>query len=157
MHQGLVRLTFCMLASACASSRAGPAPFAHAPLQGLWRLVAATQWSAAGTPELPLGARPSGYAVFDAVGHVSVQLTRPAVAGDSIEAAASAAAYTGLFGTFEIDTTASLPLRMRVEGSNYAPYIGTTQQRQFHVAGDTLVVGLPGKYELRFVRIDQSR
>jgi hypothetical protein len=106
---------------------------------------------------MPLGPTPSGYAVFDQTGHVFVQVTHPPATHDSSGAAASAAAFTGFFGTFEADAAAPPQLRIQVEGSNYAPYIGTTQLREFRVTQETLVAGLPGQYELRFVRLSERR
>lgn len=132
---------------------AGQSVAGQSTLVGTWRLVQATAWTASGNPELPLGPVPSGYVVFDASHHVFVQLTRPAASGDSVQAAASAAAFSAFFGTFEADHAGSGHLRIHVEGSNDATYIGTTQLRQFRVSGDTLVAGVPGKYELRLVRV----
>jgi hypothetical protein len=142
---------------ACSTHHAEERSDAPASLVATWRLVAATAWTASGVPELPLGPTPSGYVVFDASDHVFVQLTRPAVSGDSLQAAASAAAFSGFFGTFDVGIGATSQLRMRVEGSNDAAYVGTTQIREFRLAGDTLTVGLPGKYELRLARVATAR
>lgn len=115
--------------------------------------MAATAWIAGGKPDFPLGPTPSGYAVFDASHRVFVQITRPPASGDSLQTAASAAAFLGFFGTFDVDPAAASQLRMHVQGSNFAAYVATTQIRQFRVAGDTLDVRMPGEYELRFVRV----
>lgn len=152
-----VLLAVSVFVTACSTHHAEERSGAPTALVATWRLLTATAWTASGIPELPLGPTPSGYVVFDASDHVFVQLTRPAVSGDSLQVAASAATFSGFFGTFEVDPGATGQLRIHVDGSNDAAYVGTTQIRQFRLVGDTLIVGLPGKYELRLARVTASR
>jgi len=118
------------------------------PLIGTWRVTAFTRWTKAGEASQPLGTEPMGYAVFDATGHAFIQLGRnPADGGFPDEIAKSLMCYFGPF-TVTGDTVA-----VRVEASNMADYVGSTQEREFKVTGDTMVIGTPGKYQASLARV----
>jgi len=119
-----------------------------ANLLGTWRVTSFTRWNKEGEASQPLGTEPMGYAVFDATGHAFIQLGRnPADGGFPDEIAKSLMCYFGPF-TVSGDTVA-----VRVETSNIADYVGSTQERQFKVTGDAMVIGTPGKYQAALTRV----
>lgn len=111
-------------------------------LVGTWRLLEYAAWDSAGKAQQVFGPAPSGYAVLDRVGTAFVQIMKP---GD----AATLAAY---YGAYTVNAAGD-SLRIRVEGTNIPAYLGTVQTRPFRIRGDTLILGIQGKYQATLVRI----
>ena len=117
-------------------------------LIGTWRVTSFTRWNKEGAASQPLGPHPMGYAVFDATGHAFIQLGRgPNDGGFPDEIAKSVMVY---FGPYEVrgDT-----LKVTVESSNMADYLGSVQERQFEISGDAMKIGTPGKYQATLMRV----
>lgn len=117
-------------------------------LIGTWRALSFTRWGKEGEAIQPLGPEPMGYAVFDATGHAFIQLgRRPSDGGFPDEIAKSLMCYFGPYSASG-DT-----LKVTVESSNMADYLGSVQERKFSVDGDTLTIGTPGKYQAKLTRV----
>ncbi|GAB2174544.1 lipocalin-like domain-containing protein [Dongia sp. agr-C8] len=117
-------------------------------LIGTWRVVSFTRFNKDGVAGQPLGAEPTGYAVFDATGHAFIQLGRsPNDGGFPDEIAKSLMCY---FGPYSVSGD---KVSVTVESSNMADYLGSVQERKFEVAGDTMTIGTPGKYQAKLSRV----
>jgi hypothetical protein len=117
-------------------------------LIGTWRVTSFTRWNKEGAASQPLGPEPMGYAVFDATGHAFIQLGRsPADGGFPDEVAKSCMCYFGPY-TVSGDT-----VKVTVESSNMADYIGSVQERNFEISGDAMTIGTPGKYQAKLQRV----
>jgi hypothetical protein len=142
-------------APAGASATAG-----HAPVVGTWRIARYQRWDAQGRVGTPYGDPTSGLVVFDAAGRASVQMMRtPPVRPFATpyeptpeEARDAYHAYVGYYGTYTVDEAARV-LTVRAEGSSWPAYTGTDQKRPFRLAGDTLFLGVPGRYQATLVRV----
>ena len=117
-------------------------------LIGTWRLVSYQDWDASGKLSLPYGEHPRGYFVFDATGHVAINVMRmpplpPFASKDENvatpeEKQAAYDAYAAYFGTYSVETGRFVT---HVEGSLYPSYTDTDQPRPFVLSGDTLILG----------------
>lgn len=117
-------------------------------LIGTWRVLSFTRWNKEGVASQPFGPEPMGYAVFDATGHAFVQLGRNANDGGfPDEIAKSLMCY---FGPYAVSGDT---LKVTVEASSMADYLGSVQEREFEVSGDTMTIGSPGKYQARLQRV----
>jgi hypothetical protein len=117
-------------------------------LIGTWRVLSFTRWNKEGVASQPLGAEPAGCAVFDATGHASIQLGRSATDGGfPDEVAKSTMCY---FGPYAISGDT---VKVTVEGSNMADYLGSVQERKFEVSGDSATIGTPGQYQAKLQRV----
>ncbi len=117
-------------------------------LIGTWRVVSFTRFNKEGVAGQPLGGHPAGYAVFDATGHAFIQLGRsPNDGGFPDEIAKSLMCY---FGPYAVSGET---LKVTVESSNMADYLGSVQERQFAVSGDSMTIGTPGKYQAKLTRV----
>ncbi len=117
------------------------------PLVGTWRVESFERWED-GVLKQPLGSPPAGYAVFDETGHAFVQLGRAAMPDRTPkEIAQSLMAY---FGPYAV---AGDELKVTVEASNMAAYIGSTQTRRFKRDGDRLTLGVEGQYQAKLRRV----
>ena len=117
-------------------------------LIGTWRVVSFTRFNKEGVANQPLGAEPMGYAVFDATGHAFIQLGRSATDGGyPDEIAKSLMCY---FGPYSVSGDL---VKVTVEQSNIADYLGSVQERKFEVSGDTMTIGTPGKYQAKLQRV----
>jgi hypothetical protein len=150
----LNRTIVSMLILACLAQSSCAPPAAQgstSSLVGTWRLVVfddrkdeRSAW------EHPFGAHPLGYFIYDATGHVSIQLCRgepPAkfASGDDKaptpeEAKAAYLRYAAYFGTFTVDEKRHVVIH-HVEGSLGPSYVGTNQERPFVLQGDRLEIG----------------
>jgi len=118
------------------------------PLIGTWRALSFTRWDKEGVASQPLGLEPAGCAMFDATGYALVQLGRSSTDGGfPDEIAKSTMCY---FGPYAITGNT---VKVTVEGSNMADYIGSVQERQFEVSGDSATIGTPGKYQAKLQRV----
>jgi hypothetical protein len=117
-------------------------------LIGTWRVLSFTRWNKEGVASQPFGLEPAGCAVFDATGHALIQLGRSSVDGGfPDEIAKSTICY---FGPYSVSGET---VRVTVEGSNMADYIGSVQERVFKVDGDLATIGTPGQYQAQLQRV----
>jgi Lipocalin-like domain len=136
-----------------ASSVAFAAGTAH-KLVGTWRLVHFVDTDPSGKVTYPFGEKPIGYFMYDATGHLSVQImrtpARPAFAsgddqkGTDKEVRAAYYGYFAYFGTYRLDEAKSVVTHV-VEGSLYPSYTGTERPRPFKLEGDTLIIQIHDK------------
>ena len=117
-------------------------------LIGTWRVLSFTRWNKEGVASQPLGLEPAGCAMFDTTGHALIQLGRSLVDGGfPDEVAKSTMCY---FGSYAISGDT---VKVTVEGSNMADYLGSVQERVFKVEGDLATIGTPGQYQAKLERI----
>lgn len=139
---------------------------AGASLVGTWKVERIADTDAAGNVTYPYGERPKGYIVYDATGHLHVQIMRtpatpPFASGDDLkgtdaEVQAAYQGYVAYFGTYRVDAKKGVVVH-RVEGSLMPGYTGTDQPRPFRIQGDVLKIegeseGLHFLRQLRRVR-----
>lgn len=129
-------------------------------LIGTWRVVEFADLDKDGKWQYWYGEHPRGYFVYDATGHVHIQIMRvPPLAPypESIfdagkmaspeHALAAYTAYLAYFGTYTVDAQKHL-VTHHVEGSLAPDYTNTDQPRHFKLKGDRLEIG-DGKTERR--------
>lgn len=112
---------------------------------GTWRLISAEdkvngQW----TP-YTFGNPPSGYFIYDATGHASIQImTTPPqkIAGPDSPTPSDALVifnnYIAYYGTYTVDAE---NITVQVEGAWDPSQVGTAQARPYQIKGDTLIIG----------------
>lgn len=135
-----------------AKSPQRPAPGARAPI-GTWRLVEFADLDTDGKWQYRFGERPRGYFVYDATGHVHIQIMMvPPLAPfpeanivngklpSAEHALAAYAAYVAYFGTYTVDANKHV-LTHHVEGSLAPEFTDTDQPRPFKLEGDRLEIG----------------
>ncbi len=119
---------------------------------GTWRLVSAEARRPNGEV-IPYryGAGSIGYIMYDATGHMAVQLmqpNRPKFASGNVdkgtpeEIKAAFDGYGGYFGTYEIHEDEGFVIH-HVEGSLFPNNVGTDQKRFFEFSGDRLILKPP--------------
>ena len=123
-------------------------------LIGTWRIVRYVDTNASGAVTSPFGEKPSGYFVYDATGHLSIQImrmpARPMFAsgddkkGTDAEVRTAYQSYAAYFGTYRVDEAKSVVTHV-VEGSLNPSYTGTEQPRPFKLDGDVLTIQLHAK------------
>lgn len=111
---------------------------------GTWRLVSITGGNA--NTATSRGAHPTGYIMYDATGHMAVQImpdrVRPKYAGTSPtpdEARAALIGYTAYFGTYTIDEQAKTVTHHH-EGSINPGIAATDGVRRYEFAGDRVTL-----------------
>jgi hypothetical protein len=142
----------CLLLLVTVASAQRPARGAHG-LVGTWRLVEFADLDKEGKWQYRFGEHPRGYFVYDATGHVHIQIMKtPALAPfpeaniavgklPSAEHALGAyAAYVAYFGTYTVDEK-KLVVTHHVEGSLAPEFTGTDQPRPFKLEGNRLEIG----------------
>lgn len=145
-----------MSAVACATTR-------ESGLAGTWRIVEFWDSDGPGQPKrYPFGEHPIGYFVYDATGHVHIQIARnpqPPVLTEKERARLDAAAlrsmiedYVAYFGTYTVDAAKSVVVH-HVEGDVRREYTGTEQPRPFRLNGDELEIGDAKTWYRRLVRV----
>lgn len=118
-------------------------------LVGTWQMVSRIDRDAEGTvfPEPSLGSDPIGYLIYDAAGHVSVQLMarhRPPVPCQVTASAASnnvehIGSYDSFFGRYVVDSSAGTITHI-LEGAISPGDVGRRLTRRFTIVGDTLTL-----------------
>ena len=129
-----------------------PAQGAHA-LIGTWRVVEFADLDKDGKWQYRFGEHPRGYFVYDATGHVHIQIMKiPALApfpGANVlvdkmpsaeHALAAYSAYVAYFGTYTVDAEKHV-VTHHVEGSLAPEFTDTEQPRPFKLEGDRLEIG----------------
>jgi hypothetical protein len=133
--------------------------FAQRPVEGThtligtWRLVEFADLGKDGKWQYKYGEHPRGYIVYDATGHVQVQIMKvPPLAAFSEantddgkppsaeHALAAYTAYAAYFGTYTVDEEKHV-VTHHVEGSLRPDYTDTDQARPFKLEGDRLEIG----------------
>jgi hypothetical protein len=126
---------------------------------GTWRLISAEDKDPNTGKWVPytFGNPPSGYFIYDATGHASVQImTTPpqtiATPDDPTadEALAIFNAYIAYYGTYTVD---SANITVQVEGALDPSQVGTAQARPYEVSGDTLIIGDQVTYKRTLKRV----
>ena len=117
-------------------------------LVGTWKLTAFEDRPAKGPVKYPYGNTPAGLLIYDATGHMSIQIMKlphPKVASgdeDKVtekEKLALFDAYEAYFGTYQVDWTKHV-VTHNVEGDLWDVYMGTAQERPFELNGDRLTL-----------------
>ena len=130
---------------------AGLAPAAVAQtareLVGTWELVSRIQRDSSGRviPDSSLGAAPIGILVYDATGHVAVQLMKRQRRAASCAVTAKAdrnnlaqiGGYDAYFGHYEVNP-ATHTVTHHLEAAIGPGDVGRALTREFHLQGDTL-------------------
>ena len=118
-----------------------------APIAGSWDLVSVVL-EQNGVKREPYGAAPKGRLTLDSGGGFSIVLVHtelPRITSNNREtptpdeARAVATGVLGYYGRYQHDPKDGL-LTMRVEGSSFVAWNGTTQQRQVTLTDDRLVI-----------------
>jgi hypothetical protein len=114
---------------------------------GTWKLISAEDRASAKDPWIPgtFGKPPSGYFIYDATGHASIQImTTPPqkiATPDTptpTEALAIFNGYIAYYGTYTVDAK---NITVQVEGAWDPSQVGTSQARPYQVKGDKLIIG----------------
>jgi hypothetical protein len=122
-------------------------------LIGTWRLLEVADLDEDGKWIYRFGEHPKGYFVYDATGHVHIQIMRdpplaPFPEANSVKrdpptaehALAAYNAYVAYFGTYTIDADEHV-VTHHVEGSLMPEFTQTAQPRPFKLEGDRLEIG----------------
>jgi len=123
-----------------------PSPSVDPPdgLVGTWRIVSYADYPATGPTAYPYSRHPIGTLIYDASGHMAVQITEDPTTPAAIAAAHDApgrpsGAYTAYFGTYTVDWTTHVITHI-VEGNLYPAHVGTSHLRPFELDGDRLIL-----------------
>jgi hypothetical protein len=129
------------------ASKAGRANDA-AEILGSWKLVSYEDREASGTPVYPYGRAPAGLLIYDATGHMAVQIMKtppPDVASDdwdrftTQEKVGLFDGYVAYFGRFEVDSVRKVVTHLPSADLSRL-YIGKREERHYQLAGDRLVL-----------------
>lgn len=135
-------------ATAGPSAAKGGADSLSSRLVGTWQVMEMTDTDSSGVVRHPYGAHPLGYIVYDATGHMHVQVMRtpatpPFAAGDQNgserEVRAAYDGYVAYFGNYRVDEAQSKVIH-QVQGSLMPSYTGTDQPRPIKLVGDELII-----------------
>jgi hypothetical protein len=94
---------------------------------GAWRLAHAEVVTGTRKLQHPYGKHAAGRIIYEAGGHMSVQIM-----GDD-------GAYGSFFGTYEVDENAGV-VAHTIEGSSQPRHAGTMQRRRFRFSSDTMTL-----------------
>jgi hypothetical protein len=117
-------------------------------LMGTWQVMELVDTDLAGKAQHPYGEHPSGYIVYDATGHLHVQVMRtpatpPFAAGDQQgtdrEVRGAYDGYIAYFGIYRVDEVQG-KVTHQVQGSLMPSYTGTDQPRPIKLIGDELII-----------------
>ena len=151
----------CVASTACAGSERAPKEQA-ANLVGTWRIQRHTPAAGADdSASLRFGSRPRGYLVYDATGHVFLQVQDVDLA-DSVKSRWRGApdsvlrgllqGFQAYFGTYAVDSAAQL-VTHRIEGE-LLPRFGTVEvATPYRLRGDSLILGADSLEQWHFVRV----
>lgn len=127
-------------------------------LIGTWRLISAEDRNSPTDPWIPytFGNPPSGYFIYDATGHASIQImTTPPqqITADPPTPAQALAIYNNYiayYGTYTVDQA---NITVQVEGAWDPTQVGTAQARPYQLEGDTLIIGDQVTYKRTLNRV----
>lgn len=115
---------------------------------GSWRLVSYEDRDSDGVAAYPYGRAPAGLLVYDATGHMAIQIMKqppPNVASDDWdkftvgERVALYDGYVAYFGRYEVDVSRGVVIHLP-EADLSRLYIGKREVRHFVLDGDNLVL-----------------
>ena len=126
-------------------------------LAGTWRLISAEDNINGKWVPYTFGNPPSGYFIYDATGHASIQImttppqkiTKPNKPTPE-EALAIFNGYIAYYGTYTVDST---NITVQVEGAWNPSQVGTPQVRPYKLSGDTLIIGDQVTYKRTLERV----
>ena len=156
-------LTLLALASAIACAKTPmPQSQPNASLVGTWRIIRHSAPAGADTgASLSFGSRPRGYLVYDATGHVFLQVQDAATA-DSVQSRWRDApdsvlrkllhGFQAYFGTYSVDSVAQL-VTHRLEGEVLPRFGAIEVATPFRLWGDSLILGADSLEQWHFVRV----
>jgi Lipocalin-like domain len=128
-------------------------------LVGTWKLMSAEDLDPTTGKWIPytFGNPPSGYFIYDATGHASIQImTTPPVkiaTPDSPtpdEALEIFNGYIAYYGTYTLDAE---NIYHQVEGAWDPSQVGSDQVRPYELSGDTLIIGDQKTYKRTLKRV----
>lgn len=128
-------------------------------LVGTWRLVSAEDFDPETGKWVPytFGNPPSGYFVYDATGHASIQImTTPPVKLAKPDTPTPQEAlevfnnYIAYYGTYTADAA---NISVEVEGAWDPSQVGTAQVRPYELKGDRLIIGDQKTYRRTLERV----
>jgi hypothetical protein len=112
---------------------------------GTWKLISAEDKVNGKWVPYTFGNPPSGYFIYDATGHASIQImTTPpqTLASPDNPTPAEALAifnnYIAYYGTYTVDAA---NITVQVEGAWDPSQVGTAQARPYQIKGNTLIIG----------------
>ena len=132
-----------------ASSKKPSSKFAKAVV-GTWKLISADNRASSSDRWIPyvFGNPPSGYFIYDATGHASVQIMTtppqkvaepPTDSPSPNEALAIFTGYIAYYGTYTVDAKS---ITVKVEGAWDPRQVGSSQVRPYQLKGDNrLIIG----------------
>jgi hypothetical protein len=115
---------------------------------GTWKLVSFEEQLPDGRVTYPYGEEPAGLLIYDAAGHMSVQVmrrNRPRLSSEKIAGAGAdelrqtVEGFTAFFGAYDIDEERAVVIH-RVEGHLLPDSVGKALARRFEFSGDRLVL-----------------
>src|SRR5215203_4997039 len=113
------------------------------PFIGSWRLVSQHILFADGRIEPSRGENPDGIIMYDAAGNMAVQLMRTDEHATDFTASSDLKSamqgFLAYYGHYEVDEAAGV-VRHFITGSSYFDWRGTTLERSYEFAGDTLTL-----------------
>ena len=118
------------------------------PLVGTWKLILWELRDEEGHVAYPFGRDAPGYLTFTEDGHMSVVITtarRPSFAAEDLlggsvdEKAAAAETCVAYCGTYRMDGNRVM---IHVDASLFPNWLGTIQERVFHLDGDSLTMSI---------------
>lgn len=115
---------------------------------GSWKLISYEDRPADGDAVYPYGQAPAGLLIYDASGHMAVQIMKtppPDVATDdwdrftTREKVALFDGYVAYFGRFEIDSTRKVVTHLPIADLSRL-YIGKREERHYRLTGNSLTL-----------------
>ena len=115
---------------------------------GSWKLVSSEYRRPDGEVTYPMGRDATGIIMYDAGGHMSVQImspNRPAFAsgdqfkGTTAEIKSAFKGFIAYYGTYETNEKEST-VTHHVEGSSFPNWVGVAQKRFFEFSGNRLIL-----------------
>lgn len=155
----LLGLGFLASQVACATE---PQPDPQPPsIVGTWRVIRHTPAAGSDSVGLRFGSTPRGYLVYDATGHVFLQV-QDAVTADSVRSRWRDAPDSivkkllhgcqAYFGTYRVDSLAQL-VTHRIEGELFPRFGSVEVATPFRVRGDSLILGADSLEQWHFLRV----
>jgi hypothetical protein len=111
------------------------------PIIGTWRLISAEDRLPGGEMARPFGEHPVGSLLYDAAGHVAVQVMVAARAQSPMceEASPHGSSYLAYFGTYDINLTTHR-ITHHIQAHVDPTQIGTAHVRTFEMAGHRMTL-----------------
>jgi hypothetical protein len=117
---------------------------------GTWRLVSVEDRDDEGRLTYPYGERPSGLLVYDASGHMAVQIMSNERAPEEMRSILEG--FTAFFGTYEVNEE-ECTITHRVEGHLLPSSVGKELVRGFEFSGDRLILSPTGTRRVVWERV----